>query len=145
MWNQVIPHIHAFLIQESFVFTGDQLDAGRTPEQQFEYDLYDKVRRFTYGSSGTCRAALAAGDIPLRTLNRWDETRGTDGKDYCQFDGAYSTTSAAGVPLDVVAYEYQSYRQKTEGAEWYAVGKQWGAIALTVPGVTGFGDGGIVR
>lgn len=134
LWNRIIPHIHGYLLQDTWVFTREEVEAGRTREQQFVYDLLDKSRRFRYGSGAN---APTSGP----EVERWSETRGTDGKSYSQWDGTYLTRSAADRPLDVVAFEYASYIIKRR-PEVYDEAKQWGALALTVPGVAGFGDGG---
>lgn len=51
MWNPVAPHIHGFLMQATWTFGGSTGD-GRTPEEQFQYDLWDLVRRFRDGYAG---------------------------------------------------------------------------------------------
>ena len=51
MWAPVAPYIHGFLMQSTGTFGGDTGD-GRTPEEQFSYDLWDMVRRFDEGYAG---------------------------------------------------------------------------------------------
>ncbi|HET9372142.1 MAG TPA: hypothetical protein VFO19_17900 [Vicinamibacterales bacterium] len=137
LWNPIVPYIHGVLVQNTWIFTGEHVEAGRTREDQFVYDLLDKVRRFRYGSGA---AAPKSG----LEVDRWNKTRGTDAKPYWQWDGAYATRGAAGQPIDVVAFEYASYVVKRH-PDRYAEAKRWGALALTVDGVRGFGDGGPSR
>lgn len=110
MWEPVAPHIHGFLMQSTWTFGGDTGD-GRTPLEQFEYDLADFVRRFDDGYAG------------------------------------WPTSGAGGAPVDVVAFEYASYycfEDTSQGTpeEVAAEALTWGAAAMAVPGVAGFGDGG---
>jgi hypothetical protein len=53
---------------------------------------------------------------------------------------------ADGKLLDVIAGEYSAYFELND-RETEAWGRSWGALAMTIPGVRGFGDGGpgIVR
>lgn len=51
MWVPVAPSIHGFLMQATWTF-GGETDKDRTPLEQFEYDLWDMVRRFQEGYAG---------------------------------------------------------------------------------------------
>jgi hypothetical protein len=48
---------------------------------------------------------------------------------------------ADGKPLDVIAGEYSAYFELNDGEseDW---GRAWGRLAMTVPGIRGYGDGG---
>ena len=111
MWVPVAPLIHGFLMQSTWTF-GGATDEGRTPLEQFDYDLWDMVRRLRDGYAG------------------------------------WPTRGAGGRPVDVVAFEYASYYCAADGsrgtpAEVAAMARAWGARALMVDGVVGFGDGGL--
>lgn len=88
MWEPVAPYIHGFLMQETWTF-GGATDEGRTPLEQFEYDLWDFNRRFAEGYAG------------------WPTT-GADGHriDVVAFEYASYYTAASdemGTPTDVAA------------------------------------------
>jgi hypothetical protein len=134
MWTAVAPYIHGYLLQDTWVFTGEHVEAGRTRDEQFVYDLLDKSRRFRYGAAHHAPRSGAE-------VERWNRVRGADGKAFWQWTGSYPTRGAADGPLDIVAFEYASYVIKRH-PERYAEAKEWGARALTVPGIAGFGDSG---
>lgn len=56
-WVRVASKLHFFLAQNTWTFGGENLDAGRTPLQQFLYNLWDMGRRFTDGASGWPKGA----------------------------------------------------------------------------------------
>ncbi|MCR4300866.1 MAG: hypothetical protein NUV51_04585, partial [Sulfuricaulis sp.] len=131
-WRAVAPSIHGFLQQETWVFGGLTND-GRTPEEEFRYDLLDMVRRFTWGSTGACHPTAAF-------VAAWAAAKPA-GKPACGWDGSWPTRGASARPLDVVAYEYASYYVYAEPS-LASKSIDWGRIALTLPGVAGYGDGG---
>lgn len=143
LWNEVIPFIHGFLQQETWVF-GDEdgwIQDDRTAEMQFEYDLMDKIRRFVFGSG-----SRAAAEGPTEVQARWDEVRGSNGKRYGTFDGHYLTTCAdPSRPLDVVCFEYASYyvgqpHQFGTPEAVMARREVYAAIARSVWKLAGIGD-----
>ena len=58
----IAAKLHFVLQQNTFTFTGDEIEPGRTAEQQFLYNLWDMGRRFTDGYAGWPTAG-AAGHI----------------------------------------------------------------------------------
>jgi hypothetical protein len=139
MWNLLIPHLHGYLLQDTRTFTGEEVGPGRTPEQQFVYDLMDKSRRFRYGTGGN---APSSGP----EVEQWESVWGDDHKSYQSWDGSYLRQSADGQPFRVVGFEYASYVLKNAArADRPAIearAQDWGDLARTVNGVTGYGDGG---
>jgi hypothetical protein len=131
-WRAVAPYIHGFLQQETWVFGGLTND-GRTPEEEFRYDLLDMVRRFTWGSTGACHPTAAF-------VAAWAKGKPA-GRQPCGWSGNWPTRGAGGKPIDVVAYEYASYFVTTH-PDLAPKAVDWGRIALTLPGVAGYGDGG---
>ena len=88
MWEPVAPYIHGFLMQSTSTFGGETGD-GRTPEDQFVYDLGDFVRRFRDGYAGWPTAG--AGGAPI------DVVAFEYASYYCNAD------SSQGSPTDVAA------------------------------------------
>ena len=52
MWVPVAPNISCFLEQDTWTFGGENVEPGRTPRQQYLYNLWDAGRRFTDGHAG---------------------------------------------------------------------------------------------
>ena len=51
-WKPVAPYLHGFLAQNTWTFGGENIDGGRTPKQQFLYNLFDMGRRLVGCETG---------------------------------------------------------------------------------------------
>jgi len=139
LWVPIQPYIHVFLMQDTWAFEGNTQD-GRTGEQQFQYDLLDKIRRFRYGRGPN--APTSGPEVDL-----WNATRGASGKGYQNFDGEYLRHGASDEPIKVVGFEYGSYSMNVDRGLGDAFtladrSRAWGRLALEVPHCAGYGDGG---
>jgi hypothetical protein len=88
---------------------------------------------------------LAEGRDPANRQHRIDQFIENLKYEINRFHGNHyrvgGLTGADGKLIDIIAGEYSAYFELNDGEseEW---GRSWGALALTFPGVRGFGDGG---
>lgn len=88
---------------------------------------------------------LAAGRVPENRQDRLDQFKENLAYEINRFHGNHyrpgGLFGADGKPIDIIVGEYSAYFELNDGEseEW---GRSWGTLALTFPGVRGFGDGG---
>ena len=66
-WKPVAPYLHGFLAQNTWTFGGENIDGGRTPKQQFLYNLFDMGRRLVGCETGW--PCTGADGQPLDVVN----------------------------------------------------------------------------
>lgn len=108
MWEPVAPYIHGFLMQETSAFGGGT-DEGRTPLEQFQYDLWDFERRFDEGYAGWPTTSADGTGIDLVAF---------------EYASYYVTNGELGEPVDVAAtaVEWGSAALAVEGVAGFGDG-----------------------